>query len=254
MLIYLSIFNKGVINEAYLFPGYYFRNNEYLIDKDSCIVSYGSNCQINGIKIICKGIGNKIVFGNSLLLTDTNNTTIRIQGNNNKIIIGNKCTITNSSFFIRGNENKINISSKCSCMMTDFHIEQNCNTLEIGKFTTMHGRNGNHILFELDEGKSIIVDEDCMISNGIVFRNSDSHSILNINGNRINSAQDIHIGNHCWIGLKSIILKGTKIPDNTIIGAGSLCNKKFEENNTIIAGVPAKIVKSNVNWDRKFVK
>lgn len=45
------------------------------------------------------------------------------------------------------------------------------------------------------------------------------------------------------------ILKGTIIPSNTIVGAGALLTKSYEEENTIIAGAPAQIVKRNVFWD-----
>ena len=137
--------------------------------------------------------------------------------------------------------------------MVDFHMEQNNNYINIGNCTTMHGRKYNHVIFELDEGKAIVLDEDCMVSNGTIFRNSDSHSLLDLKGNRLNNAKDIYIGKHCWIGLRSLILKGTVIPKNTTIGAGSLCNKTYIEENTVIAGNPAKVVKTNVTWDRKLM-
>jgi len=50
------------------------------------------------------------------------------------------------------------------------------------------------------------------------------------------------IGNDCFIGMNSIILKGTKIGNNLIVGAGSVVHKSFPDN-VIIAGNPAKIVK-----------
>ena len=51
--------------------------------------------------------------------------------------------------------------------------------------------------------------------------------------------------------MNSIILKDVNIADNVVIGACSLVNKSFVENYTAIAGSPAKIVKRNVNWDRR---
>ena len=45
-------------------------------------------------------------------------------------------------------------------------------------------------------------------------------------------------------------MKNTKISNNSIVGAGTIINKKFEDENVIIAGVPAKIIKKNVNWNR----
>jgi len=52
----------------------------------------------------------------------------------------------------------------------------------------------------------------------------------------------IEIGNDCFIGMNSIILKGTTLGNNVIVGAGSVVHGKFPDN-CIIAGNPAKIVK-----------
>ena len=50
------------------------------------------------------------------------------------------------------------------------------------------------------------------------------------------------IGDDCFIGMNSIILKGTTLGNNVIVGAGSVVHGKFPDN-VIIAGNPAKIVK-----------
>jgi len=47
------------------------------------------------------------------------------------------------------------------------------------------------------------------------------------------------------------IFKGAKVSDNSIVGANSVINKKFVEENVVIAGNPAKIIKRGVNWDKK---
>lgn len=252
--LYLHLFNDVVIDKSCLFPGYYFRNNTYMIEKGSCSIFYGMNTKIHGVKIICHGVGNKIFLEDFLEFTDYGkNNTIYIDGNNNEIYIGTNSVLSYCSFFIKGNSNRVEISSNCSCMMVDFHMEQNNNCINIGNCTTMHGRKDNHVIFELDEGKAIVLDEDCMISNGTTFRNSDSHSLLDLKGNRLNNAKDVYIRKHCWIDLRSLILKGTVIPKNTIIGVGSLCNKTYIEENTVITGNPAKVVKTNVIWDRKLM-
>ena len=43
------------------------------------------------------------------------------------------------------------------------------------------------------------------------------------------------------------MLKGVTIGDNAIIAAGSVVTKDVP-NNTIVAGVPAKVIKTNINW------
>jgi acetyltransferase-like isoleucine patch superfamily enzyme len=52
----------------------------------------------------------------------------------------------------------------------------------------------------------------------------------------------VDIGKNVWIGAHSIILKGVKIGDNSIIGAGSVVIKDVQPN-SVVAGVPAKLIK-----------
>lgn len=53
----------------------------------------------------------------------------------------------------------------------------------------------------------------------------------------------IEIGNNVWIGDKVSIIKGVTIGDNVIVGANSVVTKNIHSN-TIVGGVPAKIIKS----------
>ncbi len=55
----------------------------------------------------------------------------------------------------------------------------------------------------------------------------------------------IKIGNNCWIGAKVTILDGTVIGNGCIVAAGAVVTGVFPDN-TIIGGVPAKILKSRI--------
>lgn len=57
------------------------------------------------------------------------------------------------------------------------------------------------------------------------------------------SGEDIVIGEKCWIGMNSVLLPGTILGNNTIVGAGAVVTKSFKEGNCIIGGVPAKKIK-----------
>lgn len=59
----------------------------------------------------------------------------------------------------------------------------------------------------------------------------------------------VKIGKNCFIGCNAIILKGTVLGDNCIVGAGAVVHGKFEDN-SVIAGNPAKLVKiAEVQYD-----
>lgn len=68
-----------------------------------------------------------------------------------------------------------------------------------------------------------------------------THSI-DIKENR-QDAQSIRIGNYCFIGLRSTILKGTSIADRIALGACSLVSSNLEKSESLYAGIPAKHVK-----------
>lgn len=53
----------------------------------------------------------------------------------------------------------------------------------------------------------------------------------------------ITIGRNVWIGSGATVVPGVTIGDNSIIGAGSVVTKDVPEN-TIVAGVPAKIIRT----------
>jgi acetyltransferase-like isoleucine patch superfamily enzyme len=58
----------------------------------------------------------------------------------------------------------------------------------------------------------------------------------------------IKIGMNCWIGSKVTILDGVEVGDGCIIAAGAVVNKSFPPN-SIIGGVPAKLLKSRNEYE-----
>lgn len=61
--------------------------------------------------------------------------------------------------------------------------------------------------------------------------------------NRVVDAKPIVIGSRVWIGANSVILPGVEIGNGCVIGAGSVVTKSFKEDNLVIAGNPAEIVR-----------
>lgn len=109
------------------------------------------------------------------------------------------------------------------------------------------------VVIKANASNKLIVGNDCMFSFGIYIWMDDGHTIVDENNIPINYPSPIVIGDHVWCGFDARILDGVEIPSNSVIGMCSLVNKKFTEENIIIAGVPAKIIRRKCNWDRKNI-
>ena len=92
--------------------------------------------------------------------------------------------------------------------------------------------------------------DNCLLSWDTLIMDSDFHKIKNEVGSEINAPQPISIGDDVWIGCRCLVLKGAKIPNNSIIGASSLVNKPLGKENSLYAGSPCKLIKENVSWER----
>lgn len=92
--------------------------------------------------------------------------------------------------------------------------------------------------------KKIIIGKDSIISWNVYISDSSQHKI-----DGIERISDIEIGNNVWLSEGVTISYGTKIGNGSIVGSKSFLNGIFEKN-TLIAGIPAKIKKYNIKWER----
>lgn len=53
----------------------------------------------------------------------------------------------------------------------------------------------------------------------------------------------ITIGDNCWLAAGVTLLPGVKLGNHVVVAAGAVVTRSFPEDNIILAGVPAKIVK-----------
>lgn len=118
-------------------------------------------------------------------------------------------------------------------------------------FTPLHINYGKHTKI----GKNVFINFDCVFLDlgGIVIEDNvliaPKVSLLT-EGHPISQDQrhsltvgHIHIKKNAWIGANATILQGVTIGENAIVASGSVVSKDVPDN-TIVGGIPAKILKT----------
>ncbi len=96
-----------------------------------------------------------------------------------------------------------------------------------------------------------IAHHGTIIVNGAtkVGNNCRLHACVNIGSQAGYGSKAPNLGNNCYIGPGAKIFGEIIISDNVAIGANSVVNKSFSENNIAIGGVPAKKIADLDNYD-----
>lgn len=90
-----------------------------------------------------------------------------------------------------------------------------------------------------DQG-GIFIDDGVLIGHNVVIATL-NHGFMPNDRQTLYPAP-VHIGKNAWIGSNATILQGVNIGENAIIAAGAVVNKDVPSN-TVVGGVPAKIIK-----------
>jgi len=129
-------------------------------------------------------------------------------------------------------ENNVRISRSCTIFVNG--------KLSIGENTYIQP-NANIV-----SNNEICIGKNCAISWNFQALDDDLHTII-IDGIGKERSKKIFIGDKVWVGANSTILKGTRIGNNCVVASGSVVSGIFPAN-VLIGGIPAKIIKQNVNW------
>ena len=174
-------------------------------------VKYRKQIWFRGFSVICALKGSKIVFNNA--------------GGGKRINI-----------FSHPFSNMIGLSQRC-IIMAKFG-----GNIVINEGVCMSGCT----IYSMD---SIIIERNTDIGSGCKIIDNDFHPLpysQRYPKEQLDKVKKrpIVIGEGCFIGANSIILKGTTLGKNVIVGAGSVVCGSFPDN-VIIAGNPARVVKEN---------
>lgn len=102
--------------------------------------------------------------------------------------------------------------------------------------------------FRITARSSIICHDKVEIGNDVLL--SWDNLIMDTDFHQINDSpvsDPVRIGDHVWLGCRCLVLKGSFIPEGSVLAAGTTITKKLSEANAIYGGVNKKI-RSDVSW------
>lgn len=103
--------------------------------------------------------------------------------------------------------------------------------LTIGKNTYLKGS-------IIDCSFQIAIGNDCALADGVRIMDNTFH---------LHNSRGVRIGNKVWIATNAIILPGVTVGDGAIVAAGAVVTRDVPEK-CMVAGVPARVIKENVEW------
>lgn len=168
-------------------------------------VKFGNNLKLFGVPVIFKKKGSVLNIGDNCIIKSS--FLSNLIGLNHRAII-----------ITRTEEAKINIGNNVGI-----------------SGATIYARKG------------ITIGDNTLIGGNVKILDNDFHPLEVEARNRDDKdmirSKKIVIGKDCFIGCNALILKGTKIGDGSIVGAGAVVSGEFSHN-VIIAGNPAKVIRN----------
>ncbi|MBT8469327.1 MAG: acyltransferase [Deltaproteobacteria bacterium] len=196
-----------------------------------------------GSKVTVEGEGNVLDLGKARL----HGTRIEIRGNHNVIRFHPTCKLVNVSFQLLGDDLRVELGERVKISRWgEFLLMGRDAEIRLGHHTTVESAR-----FVAHGGTTLEVGPDCMFAYDVEVRTSDEHSILDAqSGERINPDASVRIGEHVWFGARSVVLKGVRIGNDSVIATGSIVSRDLGAA-VVAGGIPAEEIRDGVTWDRR---
>lgn len=104
----------------------------------------------------------------------------------------------------------------------------------------------NHNCF-LRSTSLIKIGKNCSFGWSVHLNTSDGHTVWH-DGQKMEEQGPIIIGDKVWLTPDCSVLKNAFINNNCIVTQKSIITHKFTEENCLIGGLPARILRRNIDW------
>ena len=173
------------------------------------------------------------------------------------VVVGGNCTIQNRRYIQIGSgtvikdscvidgwgKQGLNIGARCSIGIGSI-LRVSGSTAVCGYGIKLGKNVGLSDYCHVQGGGGVVIGDDTICGPYVSFH-PENHGTEDIGTpirKQTSNYKGISVGKNCWIGAKATLLDGCIIGDNCIVAAGSVVNKKFDDN-LVIGGVPAKVLK-----------
>ena len=170
----------------------------------------------------------------------------------NKVTFGKNLNLFGIPIIFRKKGSVLSIGQNCSIKSSFISnlVGINHRTIIITRTEGARIRIGNNVGISgatIYARKSITIGDNTLIGGNVKILDNDFHPLevdaRNRNDRDRIRSKEIIIGKNCFIGCDSIILKGSKIGDGCVVGAGSVISGDFGSS-VVIAGNPGKTIKN----------
>jgi acetyltransferase-like isoleucine patch superfamily enzyme len=96
--------------------------------------------------------------------------------------------------------------------------------------------------------KGLTLGSRCAIGWNVQFLDDNYHQFGARGKPFRDTAAPIVLGDHVWVGSHATVYRGVRIADRCVIAGGSVVTQSFDTPGSLIAGNPARVVKSDVDW------
>lgn len=193
--------------------------------------------------------------GNEVVIGDNLKANVIVNGKRNRVILEGAVHPSTITVNVSGDDNEVLIHRLAKAASP---------TIWVGNHVQAHGASvvvkaGLNIatgceFFVYNSLNVLRIGENCLFSRDIIIRCGESPHLLfdYESGDYLDISEGVFIGDHVWVGERAYITKRATIPDESMVAACAVVTKRFEDPRVVLAGNPAKVVRSGVQWHQNY--
>lgn len=150
-----------------------------------------------------------------------------------------------SSLLVGGDRAIVFIDARCALTAGDVYCGADSRVVLHGPMIATR-----QAVIDARNGGSVVVESDQLWAADVYVATDDMHRLADRRtGERLNPfGADIHIGRHVWLCKDAVVTGHVDIGEGAVVGMRSVVRGQKVPAHTVVAGVPARVVREDVDW------